>query len=57
MIPDAADGSGISINSLLTFALKLEHPQVTLIKLVKSFYLFRIHGILLSFMVPGIEHT
>jgi hypothetical protein len=26
-------------------------------KLVKSFYLFRIHGILLSFMVPGIEHT
>jgi len=38
MIPDTADGPGIGINGFLTFALKLEQAQVTLIKPVKSIY-------------------
>jgi hypothetical protein len=49
--------TGIGIKSLLTFALKLEQVQVLLIKRVKSFYLFRIHGILLSLRVPGIGYA
>jgi hypothetical protein len=49
--------TGIGIKSLLTFALKLERVQVLLIKRVKSFYLFRIHGILLSLRVPGIGYA
>jgi hypothetical protein len=57
LFPDTKDGRGMDINGLLTFALKLEQVQVPLIKRVKLFYLFRIHGKLLSFRVPGIGHA
>jgi hypothetical protein len=33
---DPAHGSGVSINGLVTFTLKFEQTQVTLIKLIKS---------------------
>jgi hypothetical protein len=63
MLPDAAHGSGIGIDGLLTLALQFEQTQVTLTKLIKSNRFSLIHGILpfvfdgaRNWATPGVVH-
>jgi hypothetical protein len=54
---DSPHGARIRVNGILTFALKFERTQVTLIKFIKSVRFGFFHGIPPSvFMAPGIGH-
>jgi hypothetical protein len=44
MFTDPAHGARVGINGLLTFALKFERTQVTLVKLIKSVRFSFFHG-------------
>ena len=52
IIFDPAHSARVGVNSLVAFALKFEHPQVTLVKLIKSICFCWFHGILLSYVCP-----
>jgi len=55
MFADPAHGTGVGINGFLTFTLKFEQTNVTLIKFIKSIGFSLIHSIPpFVLMVPGI---